>query len=338
MKAYEIRGSFGLENLVITDRPDPVPGPGQVVVAVRAVSLNYRDLLMVQGFYNPKQKLPLVPLSDGAGEVVAIGPGVTKVKVGDRVCSLFAQGWMAGQPDRSQLATTLGGPLDGMLSQKVLLTEDGAVPFPSHLSFEEAATLPCAALTAWSALVTHGGLKPGDTLLLLGTGGVSLFGLQFGKMLGARTIITSSSDAKLDRAQKLGASALINYNSTPDWEKKVRSLTDNVGVDHVLEVGGAGTLEKSLRSVKPGGTISLIGVLGGTAGEINLLPLLMQNVRLQGLLVGHRESMVAMFRAIALHQMKPVVDRVFAFGEAKAAFEHMQSGSHFGKICLRIGD
>ena len=337
MKAYEIQAGFGLDKLVQVERPDPTPGPMQVRVRVRATSLNSRDLMMVEGRYNPRQKLPLIPNSDAAGVVDAVGPGVTRVKPGDRVMSLFSQAWSAGEPTRAAQVSTLGGPLDGALADTVLLHEDGAVPTPAHLTDEEAATLPCAAVTAWSALVTHGALKAGDTVLLQGTGGVSIFALQIAKLLGARIIITSSSDAKLARARTLGAHEGINYGTTPDWDKAARALTGGVGVDHVVEVGGAGTFEKSLRAVRPGGTVSVIGVLSGGAGTVPLTPILMQNLRVQGIFVGHRQSFDALNRAFALHAVRPVVDRVFEFSEARAAFEHLKSGAHFGKVVVRVG-
>ncbi|NVJ03882.1 NAD(P)-dependent alcohol dehydrogenase [Myxococcus sp. AM001] len=337
MRAYEIQAGFGLDKLVQVERPDPTPGPMQVRVRVRATSLNSRDLMMVEGRYNPRQKLPLIPNSDAAGVVDAVGPGVTRVKPGDRVMSLFAQAWSAGEPTRAAQGSTLGGPLDGALADTVLLHEDGAVPTPAYLSDEEAATLPCAAVTAWSALVTHGALKAGDTVLLQGTGGVSIFALQIARLLGARIIITSSSDAKLARARTLGAHEGINYGTTPDWDKAARALTGGVGVDHVVEVGGAGTFEKSLRAVRPGGTVSVIGVLSGGAGSVPLTPILMQNLRVQGIFVGHRQSFDALNRAFALHTVQPVVDRVFEFSEARAAFEHLKSGAHFGKVVIRVG-
>ncbi|HWW95657.1 MAG TPA: NAD(P)-dependent alcohol dehydrogenase [Vicinamibacteria bacterium] len=336
MKAFELRKTFGLEALTPTERPDPSPGPGQVLLRLRAASLNYRDLLMVQGLYNPKQPLPLIPLSDGVGEVVRLGDGVTRVKEGDRVAGIFAQKWLAGEPTRQKLLATLGGPLDGMLADHIVLHEEGMVPVPAHLSDEEAATLPCAAVTAWSALVTQGGLKAGDTLLVLGTGGVSLFALQFARLFGARVIVTSSSDEKLARARQLGASDLINYKATPDWEKKVKELTGGVGADHVLEVGGSGTLPRSLRAVRVGGHISLIGNLTGLTADLNLAPILMQNVRVQGVMVGSRETFETMNRAIGLHKLHPVLDRVFPFAEARAAFEHLAGQGHFGKIGIRI--
>lgn len=336
MKAYEIRGGFGLDKLVACERPDPTPGPFQVRVRVKATSLNYRDLMMIEGLYNPRQKLPLVPNSDGAGVVDAVGPGVTRVKPGDRVMSLFSQTWLAGEPSAESRSSTLGGPLDGALADTMLLHENGAVPTPPHLSDEEAATLPCAALTAWSALVTQGALKAGDTVLLQGTGGVSIFALQIARMFGARVILTSSRDDKLERARSLGAHELINYAKTPDWDKAARALTGGTGVDHVVEVGGAGTLEKSLRAVRIGGQVSVIGVLSGGAGNVPVTSILMNQIRVQGIFVGHRQAFEALNRALVLHGVHPVVDRVFPFAETRAAFDHLKSGAHFGKLVIRM--
>lgn len=337
MKVWEIGEGFGVEHLRMVERPEPEPGPHQVVVGVRAVSLNYRDLMMVRGSYNPKQPLPLVPCSDGVGEVTATGPGVTRARVGDRVAGIFAQKWLDGEPTREKLRSTLGGPHDGMLAEKVSLHEEGLVHVPEHLSDEEAATLPCAAVTAWNALTVHGGVTAGDTVLVQGTGGVSLFALQLARLVGARVIATSSRDDKLERARALGAEAGINYRTDPDWGKRARELTDGRGVDLVVEVGGADTLAQSLRAVRPGGTLAVIGVLSGTKPAMELTHVLMNVVRLQGIMVGPRESFEAMNRAIAAHRMQPVVDRAYDFDEAPRAFEHVASGSHFGKVCIRVG-
>jgi NADPH:quinone reductase-like Zn-dependent oxidoreductase len=334
MKVFEIQKSFGLDSLQLAERPDPKPGPGQVLLRMRAWSLNYRDLMVVKGVYNPRLKLPLIPLSDGVGEVVEVGQGVSRVKAGDRVAGAFMPGWIDGPVTDAKAKTALGGGIDGLLAEYTVLPADGVVHVPAHLSDEEAATLPCAAVTAWNALVASGGLKAGASVLTQGTGGVSLFALQFARLSGARVIATSSSDAKLARALKMGASDGINYKTNPDWEKKVVELTGSVGVDHVVEVGGAGTLPRSLKAVRMAGTISLIGVLSG-AGEINPTPILMRNVRVQGIFVGSREMFEAMNRAISLHQLKPVVDRVFPFDEAREALRYMESGAHFGKIAIR---
>ena len=336
MKAFEIQNTFGLDSLTLTERLEPSPGFGQVLIKLRAASLNYRDLMVVKGLYNPKQPLPLIPLSDGVGEVVAIGEGVTRVKSGDRVAGTFFQNWLSGELTEAKAKSALGGAIDGLLAEYAVLHEDGVVHVPEHLTDEEAATLPCAAVTAWNALITSGGVKAGDTVLVQGTGGVSLFALQFAQVLGARVIATSSSDEKLERVRQLGASDTINYKQTPDWGKQVQQLTAGIGVDYIVEVGGAGTLNQSLRAVRYGGQISLIGVLSGGAGEISTASILIKNVRVQGIYVGSREIFEAMNRAIALHKLKPVVDRVFPFNEVREALAYMESGAHFGKICLRF--
>jgi NADPH:quinone reductase-like Zn-dependent oxidoreductase len=336
MKAYELQNSFGIDSLTLVERPQPRPGPGQVLVRVRACSLNYRDLMMVKGLYNPKLKLPITPLSDGAGEVAEVGEGVTRVKAGDRVAGAFMQRWVGGHLTEEGAKSALGGGGPGMLAEYAVLDGEGVVHVPAHLSHEEAATLPCAGVTAWHALVTEGQVKAGDTVLVQGTGGVSLFALQFARLHGARVIATSSSDQKLQRVRELGASDGINYKATPDWDKRARELTGGAGVDHVVEVGGAGTLERSLRAVALGGRVSLIGVLSGVKSELEIRPILMKGVRVQGIFVGSREMFEAMNRAIALHQLRPVVDRVFAFAEAKEALRHLESGAHFGKIVIRV--
>jgi NADPH:quinone reductase-like Zn-dependent oxidoreductase len=336
MKVFELRDQFGLDSLTLAERPEPKPGPSQVLVQMRAFSLNYRDLMVVKGVYNPKQRLPLVPLSDGVGRVAAVGPGVTRVKPGDRVAGIFMQQWLCGPVTEAKARSSLGAQVDGVLAEYVVLSEEGVVHVPEHLTDEEAATLPCAAVTAWHALVAEGGVQAGDTVVVQGTGGVSLFALQFARLSGARVIATSGSDAKLVRVLELGASDGINYKTTPDWDKPARELTGGVGVDQVVEVGGAGTLPRSFKAVRMGGRISLIGVLTGNSGEVNPLPVLMKNVRLQGIYVGSREMFEAMNRAIALHRLRPVVDRVFPFQEAREALRYMESGAHFGKIALRV--
>ena len=333
MKTYELHPGFGFDNLKLVDRTDPQAGPGQVLVRMKAWSLNYRDLLVVTGAYNPRMKLPMVPLSDGSGEVVAVGTGVTRFKAGDRVAGIFMQKWLAGDLTDDAAKSALGGAIDGVLSELVTFAEDGLVRVPDHLTFEEAATLPCAAVTAWNGLVASGGVKAGDTVLIQGTGGVSLFALQFAKLHGARVIATSSSDAKLARVRDLGAVDTINYKTTPEWGKAAAALTG--GVDHIVEVGGAGTLGESLRAVRPGGHIALIGVLTGGGQTFNPVPILMKAVRVHGIFVGSRAMFEAMNRAIALHAMKPVIDRVFEFDAAADALRHLQSGAHFGKVVIR---
>ncbi len=335
MKAIVIDSAFGLDNLRIIERPEPKPGPGQVLLRMKAWSLNYRDLLVTKGLYNPRLKLPFVPLSDGVGEVIGIGEGVSRVKVGDRVAGSFMSRWTAGDVTDVGAKSALGGGIEGVAAELIVLPEDGVVKVPAHLADEEAATLPCAAVTAWNALFTLGDIKPGQSVLLQGTGGVSIFALQFAKLAGARVIITSSSNAKLERAKQLGADDGINYKETPAWEEKVRELTGGAGVHHVVEVGGAGTINQSLKAVRLGGTISLIGVLAGK-GDVNLMPILMKAVRVHGIFVGSRETFETMNLAVTQHKLRPVVDRVFAFGEIQAALKHMESAAHFGKICVRI--
>jgi NADPH:quinone reductase-like Zn-dependent oxidoreductase len=336
MKVYEVRGSFGIENLAIVERPRPLPGHGEVVVKVRAASVNYRDLLVVKGLYNPRLPLPRIPFSDGAGEVIAVGSGVSRVKEGDRVAGIFMQKWLSGELTEAGVKSALGGEIDGMLAEYAVLPEEGVVHLPDHLSYEEAATLPCAAVTAWHAVIETG-VKPGDTVLVLGTGGVSVFALQFARLAGAQVIATSGSDAKIDKAIQLGAAQGINYKAVPDWGGRVRELTDGKGVDLVVEVGGAGTLPQSIKAVRIGGRISLIGVLTGNTGEVNPLPLVMKKVRLQGILVGSREMFESMNRAISKTRLSPVIDRVFPFEEVGEALRTMERGAHFGKICIRIG-
>jgi len=336
MKVVELKEAFGLEHLAAASRPKPEPRKGQVLLRMRAASLNFRDLLMVRGLYNPRQTLPIIPCSDGAGEVMETGPGVTRVRVGDRVTPTFFQGWFSGRPTLEKAVTTLGSPLDGVLAQFMLAPEEALVPVPAHLSLEQAATLPCAALTAWSALVEQGDVKPGDTVLVQGTGGVALFALRFAKLLGARVVVISSSDEKLERVKGMGADHGVNYKRTPRWGKAVRDWTGGAGVDHVVELGGAGTLGESLQAVGLGGQISLIGVLAGASQDLNILPIVMRNVRVQGIFVGHREGFEAMNRAIEHSGLVPVIDRTFPMEDVRSAFEWMAAGSHFGKICLEI--
>lgn len=336
MRAWQIEDDFGLDNLRLVERPAPEPGPAEVLVRLEAVSLNSRDLQMIEGAYNPRQPLPLVPCSDGAGVIEAIGEEVDGLETGDRVATMMTPTWVGGAPRREMIRTTLGGPLDGTLADYAVLPASGAVPYPSHLSPAEAATLPIAALTAWSALVVHGGVTAGETVLTLGTGGVSIFALQLAQLLGARVVVTSSSDEKLARARELGAWRGINYRDIPEWGERVQELTEGEGADLVIEVGGAETLPQSIRAVSIGGTIALIGVVAARQGPVNVVPVFMRQVRLQGVLVGHRESFEAMSRAIALHQMRPVVDRLFPFDEAVEALRYLAGGRHLGKVCVEL--
>jgi NADPH:quinone reductase-like Zn-dependent oxidoreductase len=335
MKLYEFRETNGIDSLVRAEKQVPKPGPGEVLIRVHAVSLNYRDLLIAKGLYMRGLKLPLIPLSDGAGEIAEIGAGVTRVKRGDRVAGIFMTNWISGEVSPYVQRTALGGSVDGMFAEYVVLHEESVVHIPSHLSYEEAATLPCAGVTAWNALTTWM-LKPGMNMLVLGTGGVSIFALQFARLAGARVIATSSSDEKLRKASDLGASGLINYKTSPDWDQKAIELTNGIGVDHVIEVGGQGTLPKSMNAVCVGGRISLIGLLTGAAGAVSPMPLLGKQIQLQGVFVGSRDMFEAMNRAITLHKLRPVVDRVFPFDQAREALRHMESGAHFGKIVIQV--
>ena len=335
MNAWEIHSSSGIDALTAVERPTPQLGSRELIVRVRAVSLNYRDLLHVLG-YADSDRWPLVPCSDGAGEVVAIGHEVTRFRVGDRVAGTFFQRWNAGTIMPDVMVPALGGRLPGMLAQQVCLSEEGAVAIPSGWGFEQAATLPCAALTAWHALISKGHLAAGETVLVLGTGGVSLFALQIAKLHGARVILTSSSDEKLARARTLGADDTINYRQHPAWEQRVLELTDGRGVDHVVEVGGAGTLEKSCHATRTGGNVWLIGVLTGFTTTVDPLLVLRKSLRVQGIYVGSREMFEAMSAAFSVNRVEPVIDRRFLFAEARAAFHCLQAAGHFGKIVVTI--
>ena len=335
MRAFQLTASGTAYALKPVNRPTPEPGPGQVRVRVRATSLNYRDLVVKNNLAGRPAE-GLVPVSDGAGEVEAVGPGVTRWTPGDRVAGIFFQGWVDGPFDMAYHKTDLGGTVPGMLAEQVVLGEHGLVRVPEHLGFEEAATLPCAAVTVWQALVRRGGLRAGQTVLALGTGGVSIFALQFATALGARVIITSSSDEKLARARELGAADTVNYRTTPDWDKEVLRLTGGAGVDHVVEVGGPGTLGRSLNSVRPGGHVALIGVLSGFGpSDASLFPLVARNVQMNGVYVGSRRDFEEMNRFLELRQLRPVIDRTFALADAPAAYDHLQSGAHFGKVVVR---
>ncbi|WOH65277.1 NAD(P)-dependent alcohol dehydrogenase [Bradyrhizobium sp. BWA-3-5] len=337
MKCYELQGPGGIDGLALVDKPVPEPGKGQVLVRLRAATLNYRDLLTVKGGYGSRQKFPLVPLSDGAGVIERVGPGVREFAAGDRVIGSFFESWLGGEPSATKMSAALGGSVDGVLMQYRIFPRHALVRTPDHLSDVEAAALPCAGVTAWSAVVKLGGIKPGQTVLTQGSGGVSLFALQFAKMCGARVIATSSGDAKIERLKQLGADFTLNYKAAPDWGKKAREWSGQ-GVDLVVEVGGVGTLNESIRAVRIGGTIAFIGVLAGPPPSDLRLPLMvMQQQRLQGVTVGSVEDLQAMVDAIAVHQMKPVIDKIFSFDQAKQAFLHMESGAHFGKVAIEIG-
>jgi NADPH:quinone reductase-like Zn-dependent oxidoreductase len=329
MRAWIVpKGCTTLDQLRLVERTSPVAGAREVVVRVRATSLNYRDQAVVAGqYFGGAATRDLIPVSDGAGDVIAVGSAVTRFKQGDRVAATFFQ--PGAQP------AALGSPLDGMLAEQVVLHEDGLVAIPDHLSFEEAACLPCAAVTAWHALFHVGRpIKAGDTVLVLGTGGVSIAALQFAKAAGARVIATSSSDEKGARAKALGASDVVNYQRTPEWEQEVRKVTSGRGVDCVIEIGGAGTLARSIRSLARGGKIGLIGFLAGREGDTNPSPLMMVGGSLHGIFVGDRDMFEEMNRAITVNQLKPVIDRVFPFELAPAAYQHQASRGFVGKIVI----
>jgi NADPH:quinone reductase-like Zn-dependent oxidoreductase len=337
VKLYRFPHAAGIDTLEMHEEPTPKPGRGQILVRMRAASLNFRDLGVASG-RSARGPAPanLIPLSDGAGEVVETGPEVTRFKPGDRVAGLFMQSWLGGEMEPEHVASSRGGAIDGVLAEYVVFEQDGVVPLPGHLSFEEAGTLPCAGVTAWNALYAGRPLRPGETVLVLGTGGVSMFALQFAHAAGARVIATSSSDGKLAQAKALGASDGVNYRQHPEWHQDVLRLTNGRGVDHVVEVGGTGTLARSVEAARVGGQVHLIGVLTGGEGMINPTPILRRNVILRGIYVGSRQMFKAMNAAISLHCITPVIDRVFAFDQAREAYHYMSTQAHVGKVVIRI--
>lgn len=334
MRAWQI-SSFGIDSLEFVERPTPDPGPGEVLVAVRAVSLNFRDLMMVKGLYNPKMRLPRIPCSDGAGEVVAVGEGVTAWKPGDRVAAIFMQNWLDGPLTANRAKGALGGDIDGMLADFVVLKESGLVALPEHLSFQEAATLPCAAVTAWNALAA-GDLKPGGAVLIQGTGGVSIFALQFARMRGLRVIGVSSSNEKLKRAAEMGLDAGLNYRDNPEWDRWAVEQTGGEGVDLVVEVGGSGTLARSLKAIRAVGTVAQVGVLAGAAEPVAIPLILHKMARIHGIYVGSRQDFIEMNRAVSLAHLRPVGEE-FHWTQAREVLEKMEEGSHFGKLVLTVG-
>lgn len=339
MRALNVAAPWGLDAIKVVDLPDPKPGPGHVLVRMKAVSLNYRDLLMVNGMYGrgPASTTDVItPFSDGCGVVEAVGEGVTRFKPGDRVATLFFQGWVSGPPTLEKVVTALGFPIPGAGAELQTFSEHGLSKVPEFLSDHEVATLPCAALTAWRGLFVDARLEPGDTVVLQGTGGVSIFGLQFAHAAGLRTVITSSSDEKLARAKELGADHTVNYRTTPAWSGPVREATQGRGADFIMEVGGGGTIQESMKAIKIGGHIAIIGVVAGAGDPFNPAALIGNSAKLQGLSVGSRDMFEAMGRMIDLKKIFPVVDKVFPFTEAKAAFSAMAAGEHFGKIVLEF--
>jgi NADPH:quinone reductase-like Zn-dependent oxidoreductase len=337
MKVFQVEGNWSMDGVKLSTRPDPVPGRGQIRIAMRAAAVNYRDLLVpLRGYGQRMKPLPLIMLCDGAGVVESVGPEVTRFRVGDRACPMYFQTWASGAPDNRKFEQALGSEVDGTMAEYMVVDETAAAAPPAHLSDVEAATLPTAALTAWRALVTEGRIRAGDTVLVQGTGGVALFAIQIARMHGARVIVTSSADAKLARARELGADEGINYTEVPEWGRRAREIAGGEGVDHVIELGGQHTLAQSLRAVRTGGTISLIGVLSGGTLAAPLGQVVTRHIRMQGITVGNTHDFEAMSRAMAQHRLKPVVDREFAFEELLPALEHLRSGRHFGKVAIRF--
>jgi NADPH:quinone reductase-like Zn-dependent oxidoreductase len=335
MRVWQIP-SFGIDSMEFTECPDPAPGPGEVLVRVRAVSFNYRDLLMVKGAYNPKLKLPRIPCSDGAGEVVAVGAGVSSLRPGDRVAAIFMQNWQDGPIDRAKSKGALGGDIDGMLAEQVVLKESGLVRIPEHLSYQEASTLPCAAVTAWNAL-RAAKLEPGATVLIQGTGGVAIFALQLARLHGARVLGISSSDAKLERAFSLGLDAGLNYADNPEWDKWALEQTDGVGVDLVVEVGGVKTLPRTLKAIRMGGTVAQVGILSGSddPAPFPVGSILHKMVNIHGIYVGSRKDFEDLNRAISLVGLRPVGEN-FHWSQSREVLMRIEEGSHFGKLVVTI--
>ncbi len=335
MKAWQITGTAGIDSLKLADVPDPAPQAGEALIRIRSVSLNYRDYMNVMGIKGVSGPVPRVPCSDGAGEVISVGPGVTAWKPGDRVVVPFMPSWIDGPFNRDHLSRALGGAVDGMLREQAALPVESLLPVPEYLSFEEAATLPCAAVTAWDALVVRGQLQPGETVLVLGTGGVSIFALQIAKLAGCRVLAITSSDEKAARLRELGADAVCNYKTDPAWDDWALKQTSGTGVDHVVEIGGPETLNRSLKAVRFAGHVALIGVLTGTAGEVQTVQILRKGIRLNGIYVGSKAMFRSMLGAFNQARIKPVIDSAFAFADAPDAFRRIESGRHFGKIVIR---
>jgi NADPH:quinone reductase-like Zn-dependent oxidoreductase len=335
MRVIEVRDPGGIESLAIVERPDPSPGRGQILLEFRAFSLNYRDLLVVRGVGRWRPSLPRIPVSDGVGIVAALGSGVSGVKIGDRVTPIFYPNWLEGDVSSERLTSPLGGAAaDGVLGEKAVFDENSVVQVPAHLSDEEAATLPCAGVTAWNAVVADGRIAPGDTVVILGTGGVSLFALQFARLSGASVIVTSSSDEKLARAKQLGAHAGINYRTTPDWPNAVIELSGGLGADHVIDT--VGDLREAIAAIRVGGSVAFVGLLAGMSAEVDLVTLMGKSARVRAIDVGSRAMFAAMNRAIQCHRLRPVVDRVFDFADAADALRYLSEARHFGKVCVRI--
>lgn len=336
MKAWQITGTEGLASLKLVTLPQPSPGPGEVLVRIRATCLNYRDYMNVMGIKGVTGPVPRIPCSDGTGEVVEVGPDVTKWQPGDRIAAPFMPTWLDGGYTQAHAAKALGGAVDGLLREFAVLPAASLLRIPDYLSFEEASTLPCAAVTAWDALITRGGLQAGETVLILGSGGVSVFALQIAKLKGARLLATTSSDEKGRRLIALGADAVHNYKTDPAWDEWAIKQTGGLGVDRVIEIGGADTLNRSLKATRFGGHIALIGVLTGTSGEIQTVQILRKGIRLDGIYVGSRAMFADLLDAFSAAKVKPVIDSTFAFEQAPDAFRRIESGQHFGKIVITV--
>jgi NADPH:quinone reductase-like Zn-dependent oxidoreductase len=336
MKAYHVHPGQNFDGIVPIERTLPAPGPHEVRVRIRAVALNYRDLMVIRGDYNGGNAAPVVPASDGAGDVIEVGDQVTRFKVGDRVATTFFASWIEGRQTPEKSRHSFGGSIDGVLAQEIVVSQDALFKVPDHLDYNEAATLTCAGATAWNSLFVEGRARPGDSVLLLGTGGVSIWGLQLAKAAGLHAVITSSSDTKLDRARRLGADATINYTTTPEWHEDVLRATGGEGVEVVIEVGGAGTLKKSLLSTRMGGTVAIVGGVSGWGSEVDPFQMIRGAKHVTGIYVGSLAMLEDLARFVALHRIKPVVDRVFPFDQARAAYEYLDSGSHFGKVVIAV--
>lgn len=337
MKSYSLCNNFGINRLLINETEPQKPKNNQVLLKIKAVALNYRDLLMIEGTYNPKQKLPLIPVSDGVGEVLEKGCDVKDLKIGDRVVGLFSQTWMSGEIKKEHMLSVLGGPLNGMLSEFIVLNESGVIKVPNFLTDIEASTLPCAALTAWRAVVEEGNISSESVVVLQGTGGVSLFALQFLESLKARVIMISGNDLKIEKIKKrFNFLDIINYNSTPKWAKKIKDITNGKGADLIVELGGALTFQESLEAIGVGGQIKVIGNLSGNRSELNLVTIPMKSIKIQGIFVGNRASFNRMNDKIDSNKMHPFIDAVFSFNEAKEAFMYLKKSEHLGKVCIKL--